>query len=684
MTKITLKQATVRFLKDSFGLIFTSLSLIAVLSYHREDACFNVSNELPVRNLLGYWGAIYADLLRQFFGSALYIVVMVPGIWSGFLLAHKVNKGVKLFNKYVRYAGFALLTCSACIILEKIRGLGGAIGKICIQYISGWAWAAVIATFLVGAVCIFNFRIWLLLTRAIFSLFKGLIFRKKEVLPSPRQIVVRSNTRFSLPPSSLLEYHRNKVRPISEEKIKQDASQLLEVLENFGVKGKVVNSNTGPVVTLHEFEPVPGTKSSRIVGLADDIARSMGAASARISNVVGKKVLGVEIPNQERSFFGLREIIESEAYQKSAFSLPIVLGKNLEGSPYVVDLARMPHLLIAGTTGSGKSVAINTFILSVLYRNAPESCKLILIDPKMLELSPYEGIPHLIAPVVTEPKKAVAALKWAVKEMENRYRTMSSVGVRNIESYNQKCDLALSGTAPMHKKLHTGFDQKTGLPTYEQVETKFSRLPYIVVVVDEMADLMMVAGKEVETSIQRLAQMARASGIHIIMATQRPSVDVITGVIKANFPSRISFKVTSKVDSRTIIGDVGAEQLLGAGDMLYLGGDGQILRAHGPFVAEKEIEASVSFLKTQGNPVYLSEITEVQDEENSIEGNESQEGDLYKRAIEIVQRDNKVSISYIQRRLHIGYNKAASLIEKMEEEGIVSAATPSGKREILS
>lgn len=687
---MTLKQAASIFLKRASVIVFSLVTLLALAGRNANDKCINVASELPVFNPLGKFGAIYSDVLVQFFGKASYLIALVPGFWVALLIVSARSKGIELFNSYLRYLSFPILLCSSCLILEKASTVlsfcsGGAVGQICTKYISGWAWLAVIACACFAAVFTFNLRCWKFIKRMLLSPFNRKPPWKKDNKASTIQIKkVPHEETFSLPPASLLEYHRNKVRPISEEKLKHDTAQLLEALGNFGIKGKIVSANPGPVVTLYEFEPAPGVKSSRVVGLADDIARSLGAASARIANIMGKKVLGIEIPNQERSFFGLREIIESEQYQDTSLSLPIVLGKSLDGSPYVVDLARMPHLLIAGTTGSGKSVAINSFILSLVFRHRPEDCKMILIDPKMLELSLYEGIPHLIAPVVTDPKKAISALKWAVKEMERRYKMMSLVGVRNIDSYNQRCDLALAAGTPLQKKLHTGFDTKSGLPIYQSMETNLSRLPFIVVVVDEMADLMIVAGKEVETSIQRLAQMARASGIHIIMATQRPSVDVITGVIKANFPSRISFKVTSKVDSRTIIGDVGADQLLGAGDMLYLGGNGQTLRAHGPFVAEKEINASVGFLKSQGAPMYLSEVTESSEEESLDGQSQDQDVDLYKRAVEIVQRDNKVSISYIQRRLHIGYNKAASIIERMEEEGVVSAANPSGKREILS
>jgi len=479
---------------------------------------------------------------------------------------------------------------------------------------------------------------------------------------------------------------------VSQDALEQNARLLEGVLDDFGVKGEIVNVRPGPVVALYELEPAPGIKSSRVIGLADDIARSMSAVSARVAVVQGRNAIGVELPNQRRETVYLRELLASEDFQNTKHRLAIALGKTIGGEPVIVDLARMPHLLVAGTTGSGKSVAINTMILSLVYRMKPERCRLIMVDPKMLELSAYDGIPHLLTPVVTDPKKAVIALKWAVREMEDRYKKMSKVGVRNIDGFNARVAEALAKGEPLTRTVQTGFDRETGEAIYEHEEIPLDELPYIVVVVDEMADLMMVAGKDIEGAIQRLAQMARAAGIHLIMATQRPSVDVITGTIKANFPTRISFQVTSKIDSRTILGEQGAEQLLGQGDMLYMAGGGRISRVHGPFVSENEVEKVVAHLKRQGAPEYLHAITEEDDaggeddegplpSPGSMDAEES--ADYYDRAVNIVLRDRKVSTSYIQRRLSVGYNKAASLVERMEKEGVVSPPNHSGKREIL-
>ncbi len=473
------------------------------------------------------------------------------------------------------------------------------------------------------------------------------------------------------------------------EALEENSRMLESVLEDFGVKGQVVNASPGPVVTLYELEPAPGIKSSRVIGLADDIARSMSAVSARVAVIPGKNAIGIELPNPKREKVVLREQLESRDFRDTPSKLPLCLGKTIGGEPVIADLARMPHLLIAGTTGSGKSVAINTMILSLLYRLSPEQCRLILIDPKMLELSVYDGIPHLLSPVVTDPRKAVIALKWAVREMEERYKKMSKLGVRNIDGFNEAVVEAAAKGRSIKRTVQTGFDRETGEAVYESEEMDLEPLPYIVVVVDEMADLMMVAGKDIEGAIQRLAQMARAAGIHLLMATQRPSVDVITGTIKANFPTRISFQVSSKIDSRTILNEQGAEQLLGQGDMLYMAGGSRISRVHGPFVSDSEVERIVRHLKEQGVPEYLEEITAEPEEgedgavfDKSGMGEEG--GDLYERAVAIVLRDKKASTSYVQRRLQIGYNRAATLIERMEMEGIISAANHAGKREILA
>ena len=499
---------------------------------------------------------------------------------------------------------------------------------------------------------------------------------------------------YELPPLALLnEPKKGQVAPISEDALEQNARLLEGVLEDFGVKGEIINVRPGPVVTLYELEPAPGTKSSRVISLADDIARSMSAISARVAVVPGRNAIGIELPNQRRETVYFRELIGSQDFERSTLKLALSMGKTIGGEPVVAELAKMPHLLVAGTTGSGKSVAINTMILSLLYRLTPSQCRLIMIDPKMLELSVYDGIPHLLTPVVTDPKKAVVALKWAVREMEDRYRKMSKVGVRNIDGFNARVAEARASGEVITRTVQSGFDKETGEILYQQEEMPLDTLPYIVVIIDEMADLMMVAGKEIEGAVQRLAQMARAAGIHVVMATQRPSVDVITGTIKANFPTRISFQVTSKIDSRTILGEMGAEQLLGQGDMLYMAGGGRINRIHGPFVSDEEVERVVNHLKRQGAPQYLDAITREEDEAGGEEGDDSavfdkgefgeEGGDLYDQAVKVVLRDKKASTSYIQRRLQIGYNRAASLMERMENEGVVGPANHAGKREIL-
>lgn len=498
---------------------------------------------------------------------------------------------------------------------------------------------------------------------------------------------------YQMPTTDLLmdRSAENKDKKIGKDVVEGQSKMLIKVLEDFGVYGTSLGAKVGPVVTLHEFEPAPGTKASRIIGLSDDIARSMSAVSTRIAVVPGKTSIGMELPNPKREMIFLREILESKEYLYSQNALPIILGKDISGETMIADLTKMPHLLIAGTTGSGKSVGLNVMILSILFKMHPDECKFIMIDPKMLELSIYDGIPHLLSPVVTESTKAVIALKWVVAEMEERYRLMSSLAVRNIAGYNEKVEKAIIIGEKMSKKVQTGYDPTNGKPIIEELEFEAKKLPFIVVIVDEMADLMLVAGKEIENSVQRLAQMARAAGIHIIMATQRPSVDVITGVIKANFPTRISFQVTSRIDSRTILGTQGAEQLLGQGDMIYMSGGSKMTRVHGPFCSDTEIENIVNFIKSQD----LSEFEEsetiafdsmtLNDDGLSGEGDFGSEGgdDLYSKAVAIVRRDKKASISYIQRQLRIGYNRAATLVEKMEEEGVISAPNISGKREVI-
>ena len=510
---------------------------------------------------------------------------------------------------------------------------------------------------------------------------------RKARAPRPR----RTSGGYVLPPLELLAQPSKVGRAtVSTEVLQENATALEGVLGDFGVRGEIINARPGPVVTLYELEPAPGIKSSRVISLADDIARSMSALSARVAVVSGRNAIGIELPNPTREKVFLRELLASRDYADTQHRLPLCLGKSIGGEAVMVDLARMPHLLIAGTTGSGKSVAINTMILSLVYRLQPDQCRLIMVDPKMLELSVYDGIPHLLTPVVTDPKKAVVALKWAVREMEERYKKMSKLGVRNIDGYNARVAEAAGKGEKLTRTVHTGYNRETGEAIYESEDLELEPLPYIVVIVDEMADLMMVAGKDIEGAVQRLAQMARAAGLHVILATQRPSVDVITGTIKANFPTRISFQVTSKIDSRTILGEQGAEQLLGQGDMLYMAGGGRISRVHGPFVSDEEVEKVVRHLKAQGVPEYLEAVTA--EDPTDEDGNPvfdatamgaPEGGDLYQQAVQVVLRDRKASTSYIQRRLQIGYNRAASLMERMEQEGVVGQPNHAGKREIL-
>jgi len=519
----------------------------------------------------------------------------------------------------------------------------------------------------------------------------GLVATRREKLKEGKKAKSRRQGRLNLgdgvytaPPIDLLAAPESnpKADALNKDALQQNATFLGSVLEDFGVKGEIVKVRPGPVVTLYELEPAPGTKTSRVIGLSDDIARSMSAVSVRVAVVTGRNVIGIELPNVNREMVYLRELLASQDFEKSGAKLPLALGKDIGGAPVTADLARMPHLLIAGTTGSGKSVAMNTMILSLLYQCSPNDCKFIMIDPKMLELSVYDNIPHLLTPVVTDPSKAVVALKWTVREMEDRYRAMSQLGVRNIAGYNARIAEAKKKGEVLSRRVQTGFDDD-GKPMFEDQPLSSEPLPFIVVVVDEMADLMLVAGKDVEAAIQRLAQMARAAGIHLIMATQRPSVDVITGTIKANFPTRISFQVTSKIDSRTILGEQGAEQLLGQGDMLYMAGGGRVTRTHGPFVSDEEVEEIVKHLKAQGEPSYVTEVTEEDESFGEAAGGGNSGDALYDEAVALVAREGKASTSFIQRHLQIGYNRAARIIETMEKEGVVSPANRVGRREVL-
>ena len=513
--------------------------------------------------------------------------------------------------------------------------------------------------------------------------------RKNKAKAEQASFDFEQSTGFRLPPANLLKPPSKASKGPGQDVLQANAEGLESVLGDFGVNGEISDVAYGPVVTRYGLNPAPGTKSQRVIALADDIARSMSALSVRVAVVPGQNVIGIELPNDKRETVMLRDILDHDVWRHNDDALPICLGKDIAGYPVVTDLAKMPHLLVAGTTGSGKSVGINAMILSLLYRHTPETCRLIMIDPKMLELSVYDGIPHLLSPVVTDPSKAVTSLKWAVREMENRYFNMSKLGVRNITGYNQRLAEARASGEVLTRRVQTGFDAETGKPVFEEQTLDLAPLPYIVVIIDEVADLMLVAGKDIEAAVQRLAQMARAAGIHVIMATQRPSVDVITGTIKANFPTRISFQVTSKIDSRTILGEQGAEQLLGRGDMLFMEGGGRVKRVHGPFMEDREVEKVADFLRAQGEPEYDDKVTEDQEEAAAM-GGAGGAGDvqptgesLYDQAVALVIREQKASTSFVQRHLKIGYNRAATIIEEMEKAGIISQANHVGKREVL-
>ncbi|MFV0949580.1 MULTISPECIES: DNA translocase FtsK [unclassified Wolbachia] len=696
-------------LKSAIYLSLLMYIYISVFSYNYKDPSLNTATNQEVTNLGGVVGSYLADILVQFLGLASITIATT----IVYFLIFRASLLKIIYLTLINVAIYAILSQLSLGITARYMH-GGIVGNALIDHCPFYIFTVVASIGVVGLVgwkrTVYSL---LFLCKKIASFFaKFLFFRLRKttdysIAPlviegkyrttrqQPKERQKKATEEIFKPPSSEFEFPSIHLLSKVEESMQRkqlnalesnkNLSLLEQVLSDFGVQGKIISVCYGPVVTLYKLEPQAGTKSARVIGLADDIARSMSALSARISIIRGQNAMGIELPNKEREIVMLRDLLESPEYQNANLNLPIALGKEISGKPVIADLTKMPHLLVAGTTGSGKSVAINTMILSLVYRLSPDECKMIMIDPKMLELSIYDAIPHLITPVVTEPKKAVIALKWIVKEMENRYRMMSYLNVRNVINYNQKITEAMNSGIELERVVQIGFNSTTGKPLFEKIPLKMETFPYIVVIVDEMADLMLVAGKDIECSIQRLAQMARAAGIHIIMATQRPSVDVITGVIKANFPTRISFAVTSKIDSRTILGEQGAEQLLGMGDMLYMASGGKIIRVHGPFVSDDEVQNIVDHLKTQGEPNYMEEIT--REDENSFaesEGEtEDEENDLYKQAVAIIQRDQKVSTSYIQRQLRIGYNRAANIVERMEKEGIVSAPSYSGKREIL-
>lgn len=715
-------------LRELWGASFFLLSgalLASLLTHHPTDPSWNVATPLAVHNLLGNFGAITSDLFLQLFGPLSYLACFL-----GALLGISLMRGVRGF----RLLGRVFLTSLGFFFLSLSLALwnqGGAVGYLLLRQIlhlplppllmAGVTWLCGVAFSLLGI------GVSLAHIRRLYGVILSLNFLKSRSTPlSPRKEkgrplpqdkshllgdygktqpqaqepvqkprpIPQTLKAFSaseaplIPPLDLLflgKKSHNHRTTVDEGALERNADTLEAVLNDYGIRGSIVNIKPGPVVTLYELEPAPGVKSSRVIALADDIARSMSAVSARVAVVPGKNVIGIELPNKHRETVHLRELLSTEPYEESKAHLTLALGKDIGGTPIMADLSRMPHLLVAGTTGSGKSVAVNAMILSLLYQHSPEECKFIMIDPKMLELSIYDGIPHLLSPVVTDPKKAIIALRWVVREMESRYQAMSKLSVRNIEGYNKRLGEAKARGEIMSRKVQTGFDPETGAPIFENQALSLDPLPFIVVVVDEMADLMLVAGKEIESAVQRLAQMARAAGIHLIMATQRPSVDVITGTIKANFPTRISFQVTSKIDSRTILGEQGAEQLLGQGDMLYMAAGGRISRIHGPYVGDGDVEKVVQFLKAHSTPSYISEVT-VDTSSEFDEGKEpkDEEDELYQQALALIYREGKASTSFIQRYLKIGYNRAARLIDKMEEEGIVSAPNHVGKREVLA
>ena len=768
-------------------LVLIGLAAAALATWNVADPCLSYANDNPVTNVMGWPGAVFADIAMQFFGLASVAALLPPFFWAVLLIAQKD------IGRLAHRIFFWLISafCFSCVIAlvppfahwPMPIGLGGVFGDKILNfaYLFLGSLPAVVSTSIIAAIfgplafwtaaiaggvvgrrslkkkaksrrrrsdtCMVMddddepARASLMVTvlggtMHLFYLLRaelGRIFHRREPMFPPvpdvrvscysgrgrvepdfsapsdekgempfveeeeipqnepqRKVTHRQTDGFELPSVDFLAEPEpvDKSDVLTPEALKDRAGQLESVLEDFGVKGQIINARSGPVVTLFEFEPAPGIKSSRVIGLSDDIARSMSAISARVAVVPGRNVIGIELPNPKRQIVYLREIIATQDFYQNKAKLGLALGKTIGGEAVIADLAKMPHLLVAGTTGSGKSVAINTMILSLLYRMTPEQCRMIMVDPKMLELSVYDGIPHLLTPVVTDPKKAVVALKWAVREMEERYRKMAKVGVRNIDGFNERVKEAERKGEQLSRTVQTGFDHETGEPIYETETLDLTTMPYIVVIIDEMADLMLVAGKEIEGAIQRLAQMARAAGIHVIMATQRPSVDVITGTIKANFPTRISFQVTSKIDSRTILGEQGAEHLLGQGDMLFMMGGGRIQRVHGPFVGDEEVEQIVQHLKTQGVPDYLEAVTEESDDDNAddVSGGTSHfedSQDPYDQAVAVVLRDRRVSTSYIQRRLGIGYNRAATIVERMEAEGLISPANHAGKREIL-
>ena len=740
--KSFIKKQTTRILGLTL-IVFSIFTIISCIFYNTNDNAYNTISNETIKNFMGLAGAKSADFTITWFGLSLPIFLIIPIIWGYNLLRLREN-----FNIYIRFFAFFTGTILFSTFLGFLPkdwttfALGGSLGIFfsrqfltLINRFYTYGYGKEILAFILFLLSWISFNLaagisfasWYRLTKTLilktytFILFLKNIFslkRASSTMPRPKKEKKKKEQKqkkeriepqisndkpiktapykptiddgYKTPDINLLSMPKEKTTHQSQSELDKIAAELEAVLQEFGVNGKIVKVRPGPVVTLYELEPAPGIKTNRVISLADDIARSMSARSVRIAVVAGSNTIGIEMPNIKRDTVWLRELLESDEFTQNKGALAITLGKDIGGKNMYADLAKMPHLLVAGTTGSGKSVGVNSMILSLLYKMRPEECKLIMIDPKMLEFSMYNGIPHLLTPVITDPAKAVIGLKWAVKEMEDRYRAMSCLNVRNITGYNQRVAELQADGKNVKRTIQVGFDAETGKPIYEEQEMDLTPLPYIVIVVDEMADLMLVAGKDVEAAIQRLAQMARAAGIHLIMSTQRPSVDVITGTIKANFPTRISFQVTSKIDSRTILGEQGAEQLLGMGDMLFQPAGQRPIRVHGSFVKDSEVEAVVEFLKSQKEPEYVEAVTEGElnskDDKPVFDNGDFAAGsdnDLYSQAVAIVQNDKKASTSYIQRKLRIGYNRAASLIDRMEAEGIISAADHVGRREVL-
>jgi S-DNA-T family DNA segregation ATPase FtsK/SpoIIIE len=719
--------------------------LLAFATYNAADPSLNAASVRAPTNALGTTGAILADVMVQSLGLAAWAAALLMVTFGINRIADRDPNATRKAGRVRALVALFGIVALAGVLAAPMppaawplaKGLGGMWGDALLNglagliALSGVMAAPVIAASILGVIAALTLGFAMGLNRASIGAWWTSL-RKPEAAPikvrtkraprvaldaepeaeddaddrpleirqpkplakeSPRESREKQKTfdfvqpgGFVLPELAMLAKPKPRAAQFDEGALRQNARLLESVLAEFGVRGAIDQIRPGPVVTLYELVPAPGVKHARVVALSDDIARSMSVSACRVAVVAGRNAIGIELPNARRETVYLRDLLASADYEKASQTLPMALGETIGGEPYIADLAKMPHLLIAGTTGSGKSVGVNAMILSILYRLPPDKCRFIMIDPKMLELSVYAGIPHLLAPVVTDPKKAIVALKWTVREMEDRYRRMSKIGVRNIAGYNDRVAEAAAKGEHFERTVQTGFDEQ-GRPVYESEKIRPDPMPLLVVVIDEVADLMMVAGKDIEGAVQRLAQMARAAGIHLIMATQRPSVDVITGTIKANFPTRISFQVTSKIDSRTILGEQGAEQLLGQGDMLYMAGGGRITRLHGPFVADEEVEQVAKFLREQAAPQYLEEVTASpeEDEDSGGYGGGGEEGgnDLYDQAVAVVTRDGKASTSYIQRRLQIGYNRAASLMERMEREGVVGAANHAGKREIL-